>query len=170
MFLWISQKHRRTSQVALLIKNLLANTGDPRDMSSIPRLGRFPWIGNGTPFQYSCLENSMGKGAWWATVHGTTKSQTWLRNWSAAAEVSSQSEFLIGFHGVGNAACHLAVSLESKAPLSWASVPGNPPPHSIWSGPVIPGRKPSWMESSPDVFSFHHSTFEVVETDPQMAS
>ena len=37
--------------------------------------------GNGNPFQYSCLENSMDWGAWWATVHGVAKSQTWLRTW-----------------------------------------------------------------------------------------
>ena len=39
-------------------------------------------VGNGNPLQYSCLENSMDRGAWWATVHGVTKSQTWLSNWA----------------------------------------------------------------------------------------
>ena len=34
--------------------------------------------GNGTPLQYSCLENPMGRGAWWAVVHGVAKSRTWL--------------------------------------------------------------------------------------------
>ena len=43
---------------------------------SIPGLGKSPGEGNGNPFQYSCLENSMDGGAWWATVHGVTKSQT----------------------------------------------------------------------------------------------
>ena len=47
--------------MVLLVKNVLANTGDPRDVSSIPRSGRFPWIGNGTPFPHSCLENAMDK-------------------------------------------------------------------------------------------------------------
>ena len=42
----------------------------------IPRLGRFPGEGNGNPLQYSCLENPMDRGAWWATVHGVSKSQT----------------------------------------------------------------------------------------------
>ena len=46
------------------------------DLGSIPRLERSPGEGNGYPFQYSCLENSMDRGAWWATVHGVTKSQT----------------------------------------------------------------------------------------------
>ena len=46
---------------------------------SIPGLGRTPGEGNGNPFQYSCLESSMDRGAWWATVHGVTKSQTQLK-------------------------------------------------------------------------------------------
>ena len=46
------------------------------DLSSIPGLGRSSGEGNGNPLQYSCLDNSMDKGAWWATVHGVTKSQT----------------------------------------------------------------------------------------------
>ena len=46
------------------------------DLGSIPGLGRSPGEGSGNPLQYSCLENSMGGGAWWATVHGVAKSQT----------------------------------------------------------------------------------------------
>jgi len=38
--------------------------------------------GNNNPFQYSCLENSMDRGAWWATVHGVAKSRIWLSNWA----------------------------------------------------------------------------------------
>ena len=56
------------------------------DMCSILRLGRSPGEENGYPLQYSCLENSMDRGAWWATVHGVAKSQTQLSdliiNWS----------------------------------------------------------------------------------------
>ena len=48
------------------------------DLGLIPLLGRTPGGGNGNPLQYSCLENSIGRGAWWATVHGVTKSQTQL--------------------------------------------------------------------------------------------
>ena len=51
------------SQVALVVKNLPENAGDPRDSGSIPDSGRSPEVGNGTPLQYSCLENSMGRGA-----------------------------------------------------------------------------------------------------------
>ena len=49
-----------------------------RDPDSIPALGRYSGGGNGYPLQYSCLENPTDRGAWWATVHGATKSQTWL--------------------------------------------------------------------------------------------
>ena len=48
------------------------------DLGSIAGLGRSPGEGNGNPLQYSCLENPMDRGAWWATVHGVTKSQTQL--------------------------------------------------------------------------------------------
>ena len=44
------------------------------DLGSIPGLGRFPGEGNGNPLQYSCLENPMNRGAWWAIVHGVAKS------------------------------------------------------------------------------------------------
>ena len=55
------------------------NAGDP---GSIPESGRPPGEGNGNPLQYSCLENSMDGGAWWATVHGVAKSQTRLNNFT----------------------------------------------------------------------------------------
>ena len=47
-------------------------------LSSIPGSGRSPREGNGNPLQYSCLENSMDRGTWWATAHGVTKSRTQL--------------------------------------------------------------------------------------------
>ena len=50
------------------------NAGDP---DSIPGSGRSPGEGNGNPLQYSCLENPMDGGSWWATVHGVAKSRTW---------------------------------------------------------------------------------------------
>ena len=58
--------------MVLVVKNLPASAGD---VGSIPGSGRSPGGGNGNPHQY-CLENFMGKGAWQATVHGVTKSQT----------------------------------------------------------------------------------------------
>ena len=62
------------------IKNLSDNAGDARDAGSIPGLGRSHGEGKGNPLQYSCLENSMDRGALWATVHGFAKSQTQLRD------------------------------------------------------------------------------------------
>ena len=62
------------SRVALVVKNSPASVGDIRDASSIPGSGRSPGEGNGNPLQYSCLESSMDRGAWQATVHGVTKS------------------------------------------------------------------------------------------------
>ena len=58
------------------VKNPSTNAGDTGDLSSIPGLGRSPGGGNGNTVQYSCLENPMERGAWWATVHGVAKSQT----------------------------------------------------------------------------------------------
>ena len=59
-------------------KEASCNAGDARDAGSVPGLEICPGIGNGTPLQYSWLENPMDKGAWWATVHGVVKSQTQL--------------------------------------------------------------------------------------------
>jgi len=49
---------------------------DARYVGSIPKSGRSPGGGNGNPLQYSCLENPMDRGAWWATVHGAAESGT----------------------------------------------------------------------------------------------
>ena len=65
-----------TFQVALVVKNLPASSGDIRDVGSIPGSGRSPGGGHGNPLQYSCLENPRDRGAWQATDHGVTKSQT----------------------------------------------------------------------------------------------
>ena len=54
------------------------STCNAGDLSLISGLGRSLGEWNGNPLQYSCLENSMDRGACWASVHGVTKSQTWL--------------------------------------------------------------------------------------------
>ena len=64
-----------------MVKNQPANAGDP---GSIPGLGRSPGGGNDNSLQYSCLESSMDRGAWWATVHGVEKSWTQLSNLTIA--------------------------------------------------------------------------------------
>ena len=69
----------RTSQVALVVKNPPANSGDIRDTASIPGLGRSPVGGHGNSLQFSCLENPMDRRALWATVYGVPKSWTWLK-------------------------------------------------------------------------------------------
>ena len=65
-----------------VVKNPPANAGDTQDVGSIPGSGRSPGEGNGNPLQYSCLGNSMDRGAWQATVYGVTKSWTWLSDWA----------------------------------------------------------------------------------------
>ena len=59
-------------------KESSGNAGGTGDVGSIPGSGRSPGGGNGNPLQCSCLEMPTDKGAWWATVHGVTKSRTWL--------------------------------------------------------------------------------------------
>ena len=57
-------------------KESACNAGDIGDSGLIPRLGRSPGGGNSNPLQYSCLQNSMDRGALWATVHGVAKNRT----------------------------------------------------------------------------------------------
>ena len=64
------------SQVALVVKNPPADAGDIRDVGSTPGLGRYPGGVHGNPLQYSCLENTMDRGALWTIVHRVAKSQT----------------------------------------------------------------------------------------------
>ena len=65
------------SQLVLVVKNQPANAGDLTDAGSILGSGRSPRGGNGKPLQYSCLENPMDRGAWWAIAHGVARS--WVR-------------------------------------------------------------------------------------------
>ena len=73
------------------VKNLSAKAGD---LGLITGWGRAPGGGHGNPLQYSCLENAMDRGAWWATVHGVTKSQTqlsthaWLNHFAAQQKLT----------------------------------------------------------------------------------
>ena len=61
------------SQVVLLVKNPSANAGDVGDVGSILGLERYSGGEHSNPLQYSCLENPMDRGAWWATVHGVAE-------------------------------------------------------------------------------------------------
>ena len=85
---WCRKELDMTEQISLSLASLVAqtvkasvcNAGDP---GLIPGLGRSPGEGNGSPLQYSCLENPMDGGAWWATVHGVAKSQTRLSDFTS---------------------------------------------------------------------------------------
>ena len=74
--LWLSVHNIMGFPGGSLVKNTPVNAGD---LGSIPGSGRSLGEGNGNPLKYSCLENPMDRGAWWATV---TRSQTWLSDWS----------------------------------------------------------------------------------------
>ena len=107
------------------IKNPPANAGST-DQGSIPESGRFPGGGHGNPVQYSCLENSMDRGAWWAIVHRVTKSQTWLKRLSMQA----RTHWLLVLSCLGTFTICLAPHPDSLVWLSayqWAQV-GRPVP------------------------------------------
>ena len=72
----IKDKYFGASQMAPVVKNLLANEGDTRDAGSIPELGRSPGVWNGNPCQYSCLQNSMDRGAWKTLTLGKIEGKT----------------------------------------------------------------------------------------------
>ena len=78
--------------MAVVVKTLLADAGDVRDVGSIPGSGRSPGGGNSNSLQYSCLENPMDREALWAIVHGVAKSQTRLKR------LSSSIYLFIGSH------------------------------------------------------------------------
>ena len=76
------------------------STCNAENLGLIPGSGRYPERGHGYPLQYSCLENSMDRGAWWATVHGVTKSWTWLSNCAHTQHIVDS--------GAGGVMCWLA--------------------------------------------------------------
>ena len=76
------------------VKNLPASAGDP---GLIPGSGRSPGEGNGNPFQSSCLENSMDRGAWQATAHGVAKSDKYFHIFFPFKTPTSTNSFQLGF-------------------------------------------------------------------------
>ena len=84
--------------MAQVVKSPPANAGDLKGTSSISGSGRSPGEGNGNPLQYSCLENSMVRGTWWATVLGVSKSQTRLSRCWMMEKPSHQFLFSSIFH------------------------------------------------------------------------
>ena len=77
-----------------MVKNLLSNAGNTRDEGSIPGSGRSPGGGHGNSLQYSCLENPMAGGAWWATVYRVVESWTRLERLSTYLTHSSEKKLL----------------------------------------------------------------------------
>ena len=73
------------SQVVLEVKNLPANAGDIRDAGLISGLERFPGGGHGNPLQYSCLGNSMDRGAWWDTGR---KESEWTQQLNSSSRIA----------------------------------------------------------------------------------
>ena len=71
--------------MTLKVKNPPTNAGDARDTGSVPGWGRSSGEGNGKPLQYSCLENPMDRGAWWATAHWVAESRIQLKQLSKHA-------------------------------------------------------------------------------------
>ena len=67
------------------------------DLGSVPGLGRSPGEENGNPLQYSCLENPMDGGAWWATVHGVAKSRTQLSDFTLTLSLHSNEAVNIAY-------------------------------------------------------------------------
>ena len=78
----------------LVVKNLPDNAGNIRDVDSIPGSGRSPGGGHGNPLQYSCLENPMDRGAWWATVQSHKLSENNTDLISLLAQSLSQVRLL----------------------------------------------------------------------------
>ena len=78
VYLFGSSKSHFSFPSGAVVKNLPANAGGAGDVGSIPGLGRSLWVGTGNALQYSCLENPMNRGTWWATIHGIAKNRTQL--------------------------------------------------------------------------------------------
>ena len=86
--------------MAQLVVNLSASAGDTGDKDSVPALGRSPGEGNGSSRQYSCLKDSMDRGAWRATVHGVTtehmhSAHTMRSKSSSASSQDTRSHYII---------------------------------------------------------------------------
>ena len=75
------------ASLAQRLKHLPASACNVGDLGLIPGSGRSPGEGNGNPLQYSCLENPMDGGAWWATVHGVAESWTRLSDFTFRQKV-----------------------------------------------------------------------------------
>ena len=92
--LWARPSTEWASQVALVVKNPPANAGDARDAGSITGSGKSPGVGNGNLLWYSCLENSMDRGTWSATVHESMGQQRVGHNWVTEHTSTEQIKYM----------------------------------------------------------------------------
>ena len=106
---WVTEQQQqfRTSQVVLVVKNLPASEGNVRDSGSVSGLKRSSGGGHDYPFQYSCLENLMGSGAWRATVHRVANSRTRLKHLACMHTIWFSSYILNGCFSVSPSLFHL---------------------------------------------------------------
>ena len=106
-------------------KEPTSSAGDVRDSDLILWLGRSPGGGHGNPLQYSCLENHMERGAWWATVHRVARSWTWLKRLSMHAHVQYSIIYITLFIYLsvdGHLGCfHLSAVINNAAVIHWCS-------------------------------------------------
>ena len=93
--------------MVLVVKSPPANAGDVRDLGSVSWWGRPPGGGYGNPLQYSCLENLMDRGTWWAIVHRVAKSWTWLKWLSTPIKKITLSSIPLDGKGYGHGTCFL---------------------------------------------------------------
>ena len=105
------------------------------DLGLIPGSGRSPGEGNGNPLQYSCLENPMDGGAWWATVHGVTKSWTWLSDFAfnGDTDIVQFSHSVVSDSLWPHGLQHARPSCPSPTPGAYP----NPCPLNQWCHPTI---------------------------------
>ena len=89
-----NNKLKRASQAALMVKNPPANASKGRNVGLIPGWGRSPGEGHSNPLQYSCMENPIDKGAWWASVYGVAQSRTQLKRLSSSSSIEIFSNYL----------------------------------------------------------------------------
>ena len=106
-------------------KEPACSAGDTRDAGPIPGSTRSSAEGDDNPLQYSCLENPMDRGAWWATVHGVAKSQTWLKR-------LTMHTWIDDFMGLSTSRfCIPAAKSLQSCPTLFDSIDGSPPGSSI---------------------------------------
>ena len=99
----MNQQSRGFPRLVPLVKNLPVSAGGARDAGWIPGSGIYSGVGNDNPLRYSCLENSMDRGIWWATVYGVAKSQTLLNPHHTASHCSRVGVWKCDILGEGGA-------------------------------------------------------------------